>query len=101
MFILDAHLDLAMNALEWNRDLTQSIQDIRNSEYGMTDKPDREKNTVSLDEMRKANIGICVATQIARVSNDKNYQVGILLNKHGLRLKVNLHGISQWRILAK
>jgi len=71
MFILDAHLDLAMNALEWNRDLTQSIQDIRKSENGMTDKPDREKNTVSLDEMRKGNIGICVATQIARVSNDK------------------------------
>jgi membrane dipeptidase len=71
MFILDAHLDLAMNALEWNRDLTQSIQDIRKSENGMTDKPDREKNTVSLDEMRKGNIGICVATQIARVSNNK------------------------------
>ena len=70
MFILDAHLDLAMNALEWNRDLTQSVQDIRKSEFGMTDKPDREKNTVSLDAMRKGNVGICVATQIARVSND-------------------------------
>ena len=70
MFVFDAHLDLAMNALEWNRDLTQSVQEIRKSEIGMTDKPDREKNTVSLDEMRKANIGICVATQIARVSND-------------------------------
>ena len=32
----------------------------------MTDKPDREKNTVSLDAMRKGNVGICVATQIAR-----------------------------------
>ena len=70
MFVFDAHLDLAMNALEWNRDLTQSVQEIRKSEIGMTDKPDREKNTVSLDAMRKGNIGICVATQIARVSND-------------------------------
>lgn len=66
MFILDAHLDLAMNALEWNRNLTWTVDDIRKSEVGMTDKPDRAKNTVSLDAMRAGNIGICVATQIAR-----------------------------------
>ncbi len=66
MFIIDAHLDLAMNALEWNRDLTWPVEEIRKSEAGMTDKPDREKNTVSLYAMRKGNIGICVATQIAR-----------------------------------
>ena len=66
MFIFDAHLDLAMNALEWNRDLTWPVADIRKSEVGMKDKPDREKNTVSLDAMRRGNIGICVATQIAR-----------------------------------
>ncbi|MFK2819900.1 membrane dipeptidase [Flavobacteriaceae sp. LMIT009] len=66
MFIFDAHLDLAMNALEWNRDLTWTVEDIRKSEAGMTDKPDRAKNTVSLDAMRKGNIGLCVATQIAR-----------------------------------
>lgn len=66
MFIFDAHLDLSMNALEWNRDLTWSVDEIRKSEIGMTDKPDRGLNTVSLDAMRKGNIGICVATQIAR-----------------------------------
>lgn len=66
MFVFDAHLDLAMNALEWNRDLTWTVEEIRASEKGMTDKPDRGLNTVSLDAMRKGNIGICVATQIAR-----------------------------------
>ena len=66
MFILDAHLDLAMNALEWNRDLTWTVEEIREREVGMTDKPDRGKNTVSLDAMRKGKVGICVATQIAR-----------------------------------
>ena len=66
MFIFDAHLDLAMNALEWNRDLTWTVEDLRKSEIGMTDKPDRGKNTVSLTAMRKGNIGLCVATQIAR-----------------------------------
>lgn len=66
MFIFDAHLDLSMNALEWNRDLRWTVEEIRKSETGMTDKPDRGNNTVSFDAMRKGNIGICVATQIAR-----------------------------------
>jgi membrane dipeptidase len=64
--IFDAHLDLAMNALEWNRDLRWTVKDIRKSEEGMTDKPDRAKGTVSLPSMREANVGFCVATQIGR-----------------------------------
>lgn len=66
MFIFDAHLDLSMNAMEWNRNLTLPVSEIRKKEKGMVDKPDRGKNTVSLDAMRKGNIGLCVATQIAR-----------------------------------
>ena len=66
MFIFDAHLDLSMNAMEWNRDLRWTVEEIRNSEIGLTDKPDRAKNTVSFEAMRKGNIGLCVATQIAR-----------------------------------
>lgn len=66
MLIFDAHLDLAMNALEWNRNLCWTVDEIRQSEEGMTDKPDRGKNTVSFDAMRRGNIGLCVATQIAR-----------------------------------
>jgi len=66
MLIFDAHLDLSMNALEWNRDLTLSISEIRQRERGLADKPDRGKGTVSLPEMRRGGIGLCVATQIAR-----------------------------------
>src|ERR1019366_10010405 len=66
MLILDAHLDLAMNAMEWNRDLTQPLEEIRRREQGLTDKPDRGQGTVSLSEMRRGQIGLCVATQIAR-----------------------------------
>lgn len=72
MFIFDAHLDLSMNALEWNRDLTRSIEDIRQRESHLTDKPDRGRATVCLPEMRKGRIGICVATQIARYVKPKN-----------------------------
>jgi membrane dipeptidase len=66
MLILDAHLDLAMNALEWNRDLTRPIEEIRDREGKMTDKPDRGRGTVSFHEMRRGGVGLCVATQIAR-----------------------------------
>jgi membrane dipeptidase len=66
MFTIDAHLDLSMNALEWNRDLTRPLKEINAREQGLTDKPDRGNGTVSLPELRKGNVGLVVATQIAR-----------------------------------
>ncbi|HET6254848.1 MAG TPA: membrane dipeptidase [Puia sp.] len=66
MFIVDAHLDLSMNAMEWNRDLRLSVDEIRAREFGMTDKPDRARGTVSLPALRRGGIGLVVATQIAR-----------------------------------
>ncbi len=66
MFTIDAHLDLSMNAMEWNRDLRQPVMAIREQEKDLNDKPDRAKGTVALPELRKGNIGLVVATQIAR-----------------------------------
>jgi len=53
VLIVDAHLDLSMNALEWNRDLTRPIEEIRARERTWTDKPDRGRSTVSFPEMRR------------------------------------------------
>ncbi len=72
MLIFDAHLDLAMNALEWNRDLTRPISEIRARESGMTDKPDRANGVVSFAEMRRGKVGLCVATLIARYVKPSN-----------------------------
>jgi len=66
MFTIDAHLDLSMNAMEWNRDLRLPLHTINERESGLTDKPDRGNATVNLPELRKGNIGLVVATQIAR-----------------------------------
>src|SRR5665213_2703420 len=66
MFIIDAHLDLSMNALEWNRDLRRPIAEINERERGLTDKPDRGNGVVSLPELRSGGIGLVVGTQIAR-----------------------------------
>ena len=38
MIVFDAHLDLAWNAIDWNRDLRLPVADIRRSEQGLTDK---------------------------------------------------------------
>jgi membrane dipeptidase len=67
ILIFDAHLDISMNAMEWNRDQRWSVKQIRKSEQGMTDKPDRGRNTVSFPAMREGRVGLVVATQIARV----------------------------------
>lgn len=72
MLLFDAHLDLSMNALEWNRDITKSVHEIREREYGRTDKRDRAKGTVALPDMRRGQIGLCVATQIGRFVDVKN-----------------------------
>ena len=71
-FIFDAHLDLSMNALEWNRDLTRPIEEINLKEKFLNDKPDRGNATVCLPELRNGNIGLCVATLIARYVKPKN-----------------------------
>ncbi len=66
MFLIDAHLDISLNTIEWNRDYRQSVYDIRQSETGMMDKIDRGRGTVSFPELRKGQIGLVVATQLAR-----------------------------------
>lgn len=71
-FLFDAHLDLAMNAMEWNRDFRLPVATLRTSEKGLTDLPDRGKGTVSFPAMRKGNIGLCVATLIARYVKPQN-----------------------------
>lgn len=72
MFIVDGHLDLAMNAIHWNRDLTKPLENIRRREAKMTDKVDRGRGVVSFPEMRRGGIGLCLATQIAHSVAENN-----------------------------
>ena len=76
MFLFDAHLDLAMNAMEWNRDLRQPLKSIRRREADWTDKPDRGHGVLSFSEMRSGQIGLCVATQIARYVKPESHLPG-------------------------
>jgi len=66
MLIIDGHLDLSMNALEWNRDLTLPVSSINEREKHLSDLPGRGHAVVSLPHLRQGGIGLVVATQIAR-----------------------------------
>jgi membrane dipeptidase len=65
VLIVDTHLDLGWNALQWERDLTRPVTSIRVLEAGMSGKS-RGLNTVALPEMRRGRVGLCVATLLAR-----------------------------------
>jgi membrane dipeptidase len=72
MLLFDGHLDLSMNAIEWNRDISKPLEQVRRREVGKTDKLDRAKGVVTFDEMRRGHIGLCIATQIARFVAEGN-----------------------------
>lgn len=64
--MVDIHLDLSYNAIDFNRDLRWPLERIRRSELGMKDQPFRARGTVCFPEMRRGRVGLCVATQLAR-----------------------------------
>ena len=63
---IDAHLDLAWNALSWDRDLTLDIREINRREQGMPGKG-RGRATTCLPEMRRGGVAVCLATVLSRV----------------------------------
>ena len=65
MLIIDAHLDLAWNALQWNRNIQHSVYTIRTGESNLSGAG-RGQGTVALPEMRKGNVALCFATLLAR-----------------------------------
>lgn len=66
--LFDCHLDISMNAMDYNRDQRWTQEKIRRYEIGQTDLPFRSRNTVCFPELRRGRFGIIVATQIARYS---------------------------------
>jgi len=65
MLLIDAHLDLAMNAVDWNRNLELDVDQLRQAEKGMT-QPGRGRGTTTFPAMRRGEVGLCVATVISR-----------------------------------
>lgn len=68
--IIDAHLDLAWNALSFDRDLTLELDALNALEKSMKDEPSRGHCTITLPELKKAEVPVCVATLLARSGPD-------------------------------
>jgi len=69
--IIDLHLDLAWDALFWNRDLTLPAHEVRRQEE--TDWPQVAEDfdtgicTVTFPEMRRGHVGIMLSTIMSRI----------------------------------
>ena len=59
MLVFDAHLDLAWNAIDWNRDLLLPVAKIREMEHGC--------NTVAFPDLRRGKVAVFIATLLARL----------------------------------
>jgi membrane dipeptidase len=64
--IFDAHLDMAWNACEWNRNLMLPVTEIRQFEKHF-DGAFPGANTVSWPELRRGGVGTIVATLLPRL----------------------------------
>jgi membrane dipeptidase len=65
VLIADFHLDLAMNALDWDRDLSLPVPEMRRLEQGI-DKKGFAASTVSFPDMRRGRVFLSSATVISR-----------------------------------
>lgn len=69
MFIVDAHLDLAYNAIRHNRNLLKPVAEIRQAEAG---KPQPNGiSLVSFPELREANVGLVFGTIFVMPANSR------------------------------
>ncbi len=66
MLIFDAHLDMAWNALDWNRDLMKPVSEIRTFEKHFADQIPGDCS-VSWAELRRGRVGITISTLLPRL----------------------------------
>ncbi|MAT16354.1 MAG: peptidase M19 [Planctomyces sp.] len=66
MLIFDAHLDMAWNAVEWNRNLMLSVQELRQFESQFKDIVPGEP-TITWPALKEAGVGITISTLLPRL----------------------------------
>ena len=75
--LFDSHLDLALNGVDWNRDLKQTVDDIRAQETSLhMQDAGRRTNTLSLPELRRSELVVCLATLLSRLEPQINHSFG-------------------------
>ena len=88
--IFDGHLDLALFALAYNRDMTEPAAVSNQREEGMTDALDRGLGAVSLPDMRRGRVAVCQSSLAARVNREARP-----VNRLDLDFRHPEHGLCQ------
>jgi membrane dipeptidase len=77
MMLFDAHLDLALNGVDLNRDLRQTVDDIRAQEITLEmTELGRKTNTLSFPELKASGLAVCLTTMLARLEQPINHSFG-------------------------
>ena len=96
--IIDAHLDLAWNALSFDRDLTLEIGEVRAREARMADEPCRGRGTVTFPELRRAGVRVCVGTLLARAGPERRSADGYKRTDLDYTNPTHAYGIAQGQL---
>lgn len=104
--IIDLHLDLAWCALQWDRDLTLPLDAMRAREAHMTDHRGRGRATISLPELRRGGVAVCLATVLSRAKPESRLAAGFTRRAldHENQLHASAVGVAQaeyYRLLAE
>ena len=74
--IVDMHLDLAWDAIFWNRDLTLPVKQVRSQEQSEPPQVAPDYNvghcTVTFPEMRRGHVGLMLSTIMSRIDARQN-----------------------------
>ena len=74
--IIDLHLDLAWDAIFWNRNLTLPVHEVRQQEANEPPQLAADYNvglcTVTFPEMRRGSVGIMLSTIMSRIDSRRN-----------------------------
>jgi len=68
--VIDSHLDIAWNALSFNRDQTEPLDTINRREAHMNDQKSRGRATTCLPELRAAGAAVVLATVLCRAKRE-------------------------------
>lgn len=92
MLIIDAHLDLAYNALNNGRFLTQTAADIRHTEH-----PDSSRGTITatFPDMQKGGVGLVFGTLFVTPAHAKHAVMGDKMTYHNAE---QAHGFAMQQL---
>jgi membrane dipeptidase len=100
MIVIDGHLDIAMNALIYNRDLKRTVAQIRADEASLEDKSGgMGRGTVAFPDLRRGGVAISFVTVLARVNPAANSKLDF--RTHDIAYAQGQGQLAYYRELAR